>query len=203
MKNTTCKSMVVCLLGLCLPETTAAQPKSVNLEKEVNTLIATMRSAGMKERVKQAAKVIDDEFSPLQPEAIEFFYDIKATNVLLAILMSDVIPARSFVASKCLDAFGPADLAALHKASMRYAFPKPPAAVFGGEDLASQAGTVRHITRRASLILGLKPSVPKTNEYVDVQGWWILALKEAKMQQTMSKALDQLLQQIDVEKGTK
>ena len=122
------------------------------VDNAVTHLLNRLRTPALEEAAASRQKALRGKDEIARREAVRFFADLRAKEVLLACLRSGDLGLRD-AASECLNVFGSDDLADLYRTAETLI---PPFVEAGSDNITGRNAIVEGLARRTSSILGIE-----------------------------------------------
>lgn len=180
-----------------LPLTCDFARASEKLDHAVKLLIKSLCSDRLKDLATSHADALKGKTASERSrrDAVDFFYDLKATRVFAALLELEDLPVQGYLFLQGLDVFGVDDIVLLHDAAAAYA--KRPVVRLGSDEAVRQ-DIVDRLLLRTSNILGLKPKAIAAYSREDIRAWFVTALRAAETKAGAPASLREALKQLGV-----
>jgi hypothetical protein len=163
-----------------------------------------LRSERAKNAVKQSFEDLKSDDMKTRQEAVLFFYDIKAKDILAVILCGNDWNLKNFILENCFDIFNISDIILLYEVAYTII---PPDVQAGGEIHAIRQEFIIKIAGLIGKILQIAPDPLKKigvardeSTVKNLQSYWLGMLKKAKEKGTYVSEIDKSINYFEKDK---
>ena len=163
------------------------------IDVSIQNYLKSICDNDLKQITQDKALLLKSEDPIIKRKAIQFFCDLKASNVIISLLASGDLVARSYIVDNCLGVFSSSDLPSLYSVTINTI---PTTISSDGELNAMIHSMVNKINMRVAALLNIDYRQLTTVTRNSIQNWWIEAIQNAITDKKCINTLENILAQI-------